>query len=348
MKEALVFGGNSYEHEISIVSAIAVKKVLKKELLFVFLDEKGIFWLIESANMKSSYFANREYKKAKRLYLQNGGFYTLGLFGLKPLEMSAAINLVHGGDGEDGTLASMLDFYGVKYVGPRAEASVMSFNKLYTKFLADVCGVKSLSYEVVKKNNRNTAALNISYPVIVKPFRLGSSIGVSVVKTPRELDYALDVAFEFDDAVLLEPFVENVREFNVAGALAKGEIVYSNIEEPKKDGYLDFEKKYLDFSRTEEVAAAGIDEALATKLKESFKNIYDFGFAGAIIRCDFFVIDGEVYLNEVNPIPGSMANYLFHDFNALLDSVLASLPKPRKIGVDYKYINEIRAAKGKL
>ncbi len=347
MSLAVVFGGNSYEHEISIVSAIALKKVVKKELKFVFLDEKGLFWLIESANMKSSYFAKHEYKKAKRLFLQNGGFATHGMFGLKETGIDTVINLVHGGDGEDGTLASMFDFYGVKYVGPRAEASVLSFNKLYTKFLAEVCGVKALSYEVVKKSDRNSVK-NTEYPVIVKPCRLGSSIGVSVVKSAKELDYALDVAFEFDDAVLLEPFVENVREFNVAGAKVKGEIVYSNIEEPKKDGYLDFEKKYLDFSRTEEVGAASVDEALATRLKESFAKIYEFGFAGAIIRCDFFVIDGEVYLNEVNPIPGSMANYLFHDFNAVLDGVLSSLPRPRRIAIDYKYINEIKSAKGKL
>ena len=67
MKQALVFGGNSYEHEISIVSAIALKKVIKKELAFIFLDEHGEFWEIEPSNMKSTYFSKREYKKAKKL-----------------------------------------------------------------------------------------------------------------------------------------------------------------------------------------------------------------------------------------------------------------------------------------
>jgi D-alanine-D-alanine ligase len=210
-----------------------------------------------------------------------------------------------------------------------------------------MCGVKALAYSFVTKKARKLAKPD-AYPVIVKPCRLGSSIGVSVVKSEKELDYALDVAFEFDDAVLIEPFVENVREFNVAGARVGSEIVYSNIEEPKKEGYLDFEKKYLDFSRTQEVAAAGVEEQLAAKLKESFAKIYSFGFDGAIIRCDFFVVDNEVYLNEVNPIPGSLANYLFGDFNALLEGVSHSLPTPRRIKVDYKYINEIKSAKGKL
>ncbi len=347
MKLALLFGGNSYEHEISIVSAIALKKVIKKELLFIFLDESGEFWLIDSANMKSTYFAKKEYKKAKQLYLQKGGFFTKGLFGFSELGKVCVINLVHGGDGEDGRLASMFDFYGAPYVGPRGEACVMSFNKLLTKSLATLCGVKTLEYKTVFKNERE-AKIELTYPVIVKPARLGSSIGVSVVKSEKELDYALDIAFEFDDLALIEPFVENVKEFNVAGAKIKGEIVYSNIEEPKKDGYLDFEKKYMDFARTDEVGSANIDENLAAKLRAAFASIYNFGFDGAIIRCDFFVIDNEVYLNEVNPIPGSLANYLFADFNALLDGVVRSLPHQRRVKIDYKYINEIKSAKGKL
>lgn len=347
MKLALLFGGNSYEHEISIVSAIALKKVIKKELTFIFVDEVGEFWLIESANMKSTYFAKREYKNAKKLYLQKGGFFVKGLFGFSAIEKVCVVNLAHGGDGEDGKLASMFDFFGIPYVGPRTEACVMSFNKLLTKSLASICNVKTLEYKTIFKNKRD-AKVELAYPVIVKPSRLGSSIGVSVVKSGKELDYALDVAFEFDDSVLIEPFIENVREFNVAGAFAKGEIVYSNIEEPKKDGYLDFEKKYMDFARTDEVATAGIDEDLASRLKAAFAAIYGSLFDGAIIRCDFFVIDNEVYLNEVNPIPGSLANYLFNDFNRLLDDVVHSLPHQKRVKVDYKYINEIKSAKGKL
>lgn len=347
MKLALLFGGNSYEHEISIVSAIALKKVIKKELLFIFLDEGGEFWLIEPADMKSTYFAKREYKKAKKLYLQKGGFFTKGLLGFSEIGKVCVVNLSHGGDGEDGRLASMFDFYGVSYIGPRPEACIMSFNKLLTKSLAEICGVKTIEYKTVFKSKRE-AKSELAYPVIVKPSRLGSSIGVSVVRSEKELDYALDVAFEFDDAVIVEPFIENVREFNLAGAAVKGEIVYSNVEEPKKDGYLDFEKKYMDFARTDEVASAGIEEDLAAKLKAAFASIYDFGFEGAVIRCDFFAVDGEVYLNEVNPIPGSLANYLFNDFNKLLDGVAHSLPNGRRVKVDYKYINEIKSAKGKL
>ena len=348
MKQALVFGGNSYEHEISIVSAIALKKVIKKELAFIFLDEHGEFWEIEPSNMKSTYFSKREYKKAKKLFLQKGGFAKQSFFGMSEPQKYTVINLVHGGDGEDGKLAALFDFYGIPFVGPRVEASVMSINKLYTKSMASICGVKTVDYETIYKASRDSHEIAFSYPVIIKPARLGSSIGVSVVKTQKELDYALDVAFEFDDTVIVEPFIENVREFNVAGAGGVSGIIYSKVEEPKKEGYLDFEKKYLDFSRTGEVEAAGIDDGVAGALKDAFAKIYSFGFAGAIIRCDFFVVNGEVYLNEVNPIPGSLANYLFADFDGVLNEVIRSLPSPKKIKIDYKYINEIKSAKGKL
>ena len=93
--------------------------------------------------------------------------------------------------------------------------------------------------------------------------------------------------------------------------------------------------------------AADIDEAMQTKIQESFKKIYDPLFLGSIIRCDFFVVDGEVLLNEINPIPGSMANYLFPDFEGMVERLFKHLPKEQKISVDYQYIHSIQSAKGK-
>jgi D-alanine-D-alanine ligase len=345
LKYAILFGGASFEHEISIVSAIALKSVIKNELIFVFLSQERDFYLIESINMRSNYFAKGEYKKSAKLEIGHGGWSKKGLFGSSKIKCDCVVNMVHGGDGEDGKLASIFDFFGVRFVGPRLEASVMSFNKILTKHLARECGVKTLDYcSLNKKSDINK--INIAYPFIIKPARLGSSIGVSVVKNAQELDYALDVAFEFDDEALIEPFVAGVKEYNLAGANANG-FIYSLIEEPQKAEFLDFEKKYKDFSRTQRVFEADIPEQLQTAMKEAFAKLYSFGFEGAIIRCDFFVIDGEVYLNEVNPIPGSLANYLFDDFNSVLDKVASSLPKSKKITVEYKYINEIASAKGK-
>jgi len=345
MKYTILFGGASFEHEISIVSAIALKSVIKSELVFIFLSQERDFYLIEAKNMRSNYFAKGDYKKSPKLDMVHGGFAKKGLFGSSEIEFDCVINMVHGGDGEDGKLASLFDFYGVNFIGPRLEASVMSFNKILTKHLASQCGVKALEFRTINKND-DRSKFDMAYPFILKPARLGSSIGVSVVKSKEEFDYALDVAFEFDEDVLVEPFIANVKEYNLAGAYANG-FIYSLIEEPQKAEFLDFEKKYKDFSRTQRVFEADIPEQLQSALHDAFAKLYSFGFGGAIIRCDFFVIDGEVYLNEVNPIPGSLANYLFDDFNDTLNKVAANLPKSQKISVEYKYINEIASAKGK-
>jgi len=346
MRIAIVFGGSSYEHEISIVSAITVKNVLKNfNLQFIFVDEHRDFYLVESSNMKSNFFSSKEYlKKSKKLILERSSFSLPGLLGTKKLGVDVVLNLIHGRDGEDGKLASIFEFFDIKFIGPRLEASCLSFNKLYTKFLAQSLNIKTINYQLI--NRDDSRECSIDFPIIIKPLRLGSSIGVSVVKNQDEFDYALDVAFEFDNQVLIEPFIEGIKEYNLAGALGK-DWHLSIVEEPKKDEFLDFDKKYLDFARDERVNKAQIDDELKAKLEDTFKKIYNPLFKGAIIRCDFFVLNNEVYLNEINPIPGSMANYLFEDFEVVLKDIATNLPKEKGIDIDYLYINNIQKAKGK-
>jgi len=345
MNIAILFGGSSFEHEISIVSAITMKKVLKKSTLtYIFVSDDRKFYLIDTDKINSKLFSSGEYKKSKELTLKQGGFTVDGLFGSKPVDFDMALNLIHGRDGEDGKISSMMEFFNILFISPRMEASALSYNKLYTKFLAESLGVKTVAYEYLSRNNERKIAMD--YPVIIKPVRLGSSIGVSIVKKASELDYALDVAFEFDSDVIVEPFIEGVKEFNQAGCFTN-DWELSIVEEPQKEEFLDFEKKYMDFSRDSQVMSADISEELKTDIQKSFKKIYHPLFSGSIIRCDFFVVDGEVLLNEINPIPGSMANYLFEDFEGMVERLFKNLPKEQKISVDYDYIHSIQSAKGK-
>ena len=103
----------------------------------------------------------------------------------------------------------------------------------------------------------------------------------------------------------------------------------------------------MDFARDSRVSAADISDELKENIRESFKKIYDPLFLGSLIRCDFFVVEGEVLLNEINPIPGSMANYLFEDFEGMIQRLAKNLPKEKKIAIDYQYIHSIQSAKGK-
>ncbi len=345
MKLIILFGGASFEHEISIVSAITLKEKLEGfDLEFIFCNQDHIFYLIDPKKMKSSTFSSGEYKKSPRLLVSNGAFAQKTLFSTIE-HKDVVLNLIHGADGEDGTIAAILDFFSIKYIGPRIQASVFSYDKRYTKWLCDAKDVKSLNYEILNKNEQKD--ITIPYPVIVKPATLGSSLGVSIVKDENELDYALDTAYEYDKSVIVEPYIKGVKEYNLAGYMHDGEIHYSIVEEPQKEEFLDFEKKYMDFSRSEQVLKADINNALVNKLKAKFAKIYNGLFEGALIRCDFFVIDDEVYLNEINPIPGSMANYLFEDFKSSIESLSLSLPHSKRIRTDYQYIHSITKAKGK-
>lgn len=345
MKLTILFGGASFEHEISIVSAIMVKEKLKNfDLSFIFCDGDHKFYLIDENKMKATTFSNKEHKKMPELTLTSGGFIQKSLFG-STTHTNTLVNLIHGGDGEDGSIAALLDFYDIKFIGPRKEACVFSYDKRYTKYLCNAISVKSVEYEMFEKND--AGHLNLSMPVIVKPATLGSSIGVSIVKEESAFDYALDTAFEYDDAVLVEPFIEGVKEYNLAGYMANNKLHFSIVEEPQKEEFLDFDKKYMDFSRSEQVSRADISEELINKLKSSFEKVYRGMFEGALIRCDFFVVNGEVLLNEINPIPGSMANYLFEDFEQVIIELSSSLPEPKRVKVSYEYIHSISSAKGK-
>ena len=345
MKLTILFGGASFEHEISIVSAITIKEKLASfDLTFIFCDTDHSFYLIDASKMKAKTFSSGEHKKMPQLTLEKGCFMQKGMFS-KSEYKSVVLNLIHGADGEDGTVAALLDFYGVDYIGPRKDACTFSYDKRYTKYLCDAIGVKSVKYEVLHKNE--AANIETPYPIIIKPSRLGSSIGVSIVKDESELDYALDVAFEFDSTVIVEPFLEGVKEYNLAGYYAQNKMHFSIVEEPHKEEFLDFEKKYMDFSRSEQVLSADIEEELTARLKSNFQRVYSGLFEGALIRCDFFVYNDEVLLNEINPIPGSMANYLFEDFIQAIESLSQSLPKREQIKTNYEYIHSISKAKGK-
>ena len=341
MNLIILFGGSSYEHEISIVSAITLKdKIKKHNLSFVFVDRDRDFYLIEKENMKSKYFASLEYKKAKKLALVKRGFKYKKLFGYENIN-GVVLNLIHGRDGEDGKIAGMMQFFGIKCITPNMEASVISYNKLYTKMYAKEIGVKVLNYKYVTDNSY----IPDNFPVIIKPVRLGSSIGVTIAKNKEEYLYGLDVAFEFDDGVIIEEFKEGINEYNLAGCKT-GELIFSKVEKVNKKEFLSYDDKYCDFSR-KEAQIEKIDAILEEKIKENFTKIYGNLFNGALIRCDFFELNGEIYLNEINPIPGSMANYLFKDFDEVIQNLAVSLKFEKRIDIDYSYINKIQMAKGK-
>lgn len=365
MNFIVVFGGVSYEHEISIVSAIALKKELNIAH-FVFIDAENNLYLIPQDLMTSKHFSTGAYKKDAQASFTKGGFLRKGLFKSEILK-GIVINLIHGKSGEDGQIAGLLEFYNIAYIGPRIEACAISFSKELTKSYAQNRGVKVLDYRVARressanlanleresnesnaKDSQKSSADSPAFPCIIKPSHLGSSIGIAVAKKKDDLEYALDSAFEFDSVVIIEPFIPHIREFNVAGFKANGAFHFSIIEEVKKDEFFAFEDKYLDFQGSgAKKKAADLSAEMTAKIQENFIKIYENCFEGALIRCDFFMLNDEIYLNEINPIPGSMAYYLFSDFGDAIRTLTGDLPKAQKIPIKYQYISKIQARKGK-
>jgi len=342
MTIGIIFGGKSYEHEISIVSAIVLSKTLNKDLKFIFLSLEEKFYLIEQKDLKAINFSSEKYKKSKELFINKKGFSYKKIFGDININCDMFINLIHGAYGEEGIASAFLDFYKLNYIGPRIDACALSYNKYITKIYANSINIKTLDYEIINKQNIST---KLSFPIIIKPCRGGSSLGVNIANNQSELEYYAKEAFEYDDDVIIEPYIENIKEYNLAGCYTT-KMNYSNIEEPEKGDILDFDKKYMDFNRDKKLSLPKIPQKLANNMQTAFLNIYGTIFKGAIIRCDFFVINDEVYLNEINPIPGSMAHYLFDDFNTIIDDMFFALIKKRDIQIDYNYINNINKAKG--
>ncbi len=343
-KTAVIFGGNSYEHEISIISAISLSGILKQELIFIFIDNKREMFLIESKNLKASYFSSLDYKKSSKVVFENKGFLKQGFLKTTSIKCENAINLIHGKDGEDGTITSLLKWFDFKYISPSIEASAISYNKILTKIYAKEINVNILDYEAINKTNTKT---KLNFPIIVKPSTLGSSIAINIANNKDELDYFIDIALEYDDKILLEPFILGIKEYNLAGYFNTNEnkFHFSKIEEVKKDKMLDFDTKYLDFAREESIKEADINENLKKEMKEAFSKIYNTMFINSIIRCDFFIYENKVFLNEINSIPGSMANYLFDDFEKAVHNIFSSFKKDKKINIEYSYIENIRKAK---
>ena len=342
LKIGILFGGNSYEHEISIVSAISLKNELEFDLLFIFIDENRDLFLIDSEHLKASLFADKGYKKYPLLSFANKGFNQKSLFKDKFIDCENIINLIHGQDGEDGSISSFLSWYGFSYISPSIEASVLSYNKILTKLYAKANNINILEYEILK--DTKNPKTKFDFPVIIKPAKLGSSLGINIAKNQEEFVYYIDEALEYDKNILIEPFIEGVEEFNLAGYFTY-DLHFSKIEQVNKKEILDFDTKYLDFARDDKIKEANISDELKDKMYLSFKKVYGDMFKNALIRCDFFIYKNDVYLNEINSIPGSLSHYLFDDYNKIIQDMFKTFRANKKIKITYNYINKIKKAK---
>ena len=312
----ILFGGRSYEHDISIISASSVYYALKDfhNIYPLYINKEGSLCITKEIDTKS--FVNE--KKFRHFEFINKGIK----ISYKKIKLDVIISCMHGINGEDGLAYSISNLYNIAYVGSPLIPSALCIDKYYTHLVLKNNQIKSLSSKCVfKKNGIN----NLSYPVIFKPARLGSSIGVIVIKNDEDLKNLLPKVFYYDDKVVIQKYYENFREYNQAIYRGKNGLVLSKVEEViKGDEILSFDDKYIEKSSNKLFID---DEKIINKISEISKKIYEILELEGIVRIDYMHIDGEIYVNEINTTPGSLAYYLFNDsfINILEDLIYVAI-----------------------
>ena len=338
MKNVLVFfGGASSEHDVSIITGVMTANCLggKYNAVPVYVDRENK-WYTGEILKDLSWYKSQDKKKVVRAATLTGDdcLYAVKKNKMKPiLKAYCAINCLHGLNGEDGSLAGLMRLSGIPFASPSVFPSAASMDKYYTKILMRGLGVKTLRFAKAERkayfSDRNRVAEEIGkaigFPLIVKPANLGSSIGITLVKEPEKLKDALDLAFRYDGTVVVEVALENFREMNCACFLFDGKYEVSEVEEPvTANDILTFEDKYG--SDAVKKFPADIPKKISEKIRKTTALVYKrLGFTG-VIRIDYLLCDDEVYLNEINSVPGSLAYYLFTDatekFSVMLEKLI--------------------------
>jgi D-alanine-D-alanine ligase len=277
---AVLMGGRSSEHEVSLESGRSVVEGLDPE----------------------------RYEVA-RVEIPRDGPWPL------PLDDAAAYDVVfpvlHGPFGEDGTVQGLLELAGVAYVGAGVAGSALAMDKDLFKAVLRDNGVPVARSRTLRRGSGGAAESPFGFPVVVKPARLGSSVGISIVRSPEELGPAVELAFAHDEKILVEEFLEGVEvECSVLGneepvASVPGEIV------PLASDWYDYEAKYAE-GGMELVVPARISSEATARVQELAVAAFVAADCEGMARVDFFVAsDGAVTVNELNTIPGFTATSVY-------------------------------------
>jgi D-alanine-D-alanine ligase len=306
LRVAVLFGGRSGEHEVSLRSAESVATGLagRHDVVCVLIDKDGRWLLQDGPGPRPT--------GGEPVFLSpsptDGGRLRRLAGAREAARPDAYFPVLHGPFGEDGTIQGLLELAAVPYVGSGVAASAGSMDKGMMKALFAAAGLPQVEHRVLPRRDpeKEQGILDeIGLPLFVKPANLGSSVGVSKVHTPDELPGALDAAFAFDRRVVVEKGVD-AREVEVAvlgndipEASVPGEIV------PDRDFY-DYDSKYSDDSRTELLIPAPLDDETSGEVRRIGVAAFRAVDACGLARVDVFVErgTGRVLLNEINTMPG--------------------------------------------
>ena len=318
LRVALIFGGRSAEHEVSCVSATSVVEALdpaRYEVVPIGIDKQGRWHLVPAPpalEAGASELPAVEPETGSEIALSQdpGARELVGRDGRRE-PVDVAFPVLHGPFGEDGTIQGLLELAGIPYVGAGVMASAVGMDKAVQKVLFRAAGLPLVPHEIVLEREWREDAESVEaraealgVPLFVKPATLGSSVGITKVKTLADLESAMEEALRYARKVLVEQAMEGAREIECA-VLGNDDPVASVPGEILPAGeFYDYRSKYLDDSTRLEVPAKlapEVVEEVQRMAVTAFRAIDCTGMA----RVDFFLVDDEqVIVNEINTIPG--------------------------------------------
>ncbi|MDR0249178.1 MAG: D-alanine--D-alanine ligase [Oscillospiraceae bacterium] len=349
---AVIFGGRSVEHEVSVISAMQVMAALdvgKHDVIPVYIAKDGAMYTGENlTDIKAFGDIPRLLEDARQVaFMRAGGKVVLQpahkrLFGSeKPIYIDMALPAVHGTFAEDGSLQGYLELLGLPYCGCDVLSSAICMNKPAAKNLMKSAGIPVLPHIVMDKDGEldfSAAESAFGYPVIVKPDNLGSSVGITKAKDRPSFEAAAELAFCYSSRAVVEPAVTDLREINVSVLGDKDNAEASVCEEPLgRDEILSFKDKYLRGDKSgkglgmtaqKRVIPADLAPEKAERARELALAAFRALGCHGVARVDLLLSGGrDFYVNEVNTIPGSLSYYLWEKsglpFPALLDKLIA-------------------------
>lgn len=312
MRVAVFFGGRSVEHEVSVISGIQVCKTLglEHDVIPVYLTKDNQMYLNKRL-LDEDYYCNLELNKKCFVNIHNDEipYLRYNRFPYKKIPFDIALLCVHGKGVEDGTLSSLFELLNIPYVGPSVLSGAISQNKALCKKILKSHKVNVIDFESIKEIKQIE---KLSFPIIIKANNLGSSIGIKVVNNEDEFNSALEYIFKYDQEVIVENYINNKKEYNIALYKNKDALELSLIEEVEGGEILSYDDKYIK-KESKRIIPAEISNSLKKEIEYNAKKIYYALGCNGIVRLDFIFDEDKkkIYFNEINSIPGSFAFYLF-------------------------------------
>lgn len=362
IKVGVIFGGESVEHEVSIITAVQAMGFLDKdkyEPVPIYISKDRTWYtgkLLMEMDIYRDFDNLKKYAKRVVLLKKDGRFClqtTHGLFKRVITDIDIVLPIVHGKGVEDGSLAGYLETVGVPYAGPGILGASIGQDKVVLKEILKANNLPvpdyTWFYDYEYDNNKEEVLNNIKklgYPVIVKPALLGSSIGITVAKDESKITEAIIEAIKYDKKIVVEKMVENLLEVDCA-VLGNYEHAETSLvgEMLTKNDFLTFEDKYMSGTKgkmknpgskmdgslitSEFVIPAGIDEKLTEEIYDLSKKAFRVLNLSGVTRFDFLVDKKtkKIYINEPNTIPGCLAFFFYtakgKDYTKLLDEMIS-------------------------